>query len=490
MGSARNQLLTVGLLAALASGSLGAAASRQQQQPLPPGAFPGARGWGKNATGGRAKNARVLLVTSLADSGPGTLREALTASGPRVVVFRTGGVISLKSKISVRSGDLTVFGQTAPGDGVIVKNHPIRIGASNVIVRGLRVRNGDDPDGPAGDQRDSLQLGRVGPDGKLDPGGSIRDIVIDHCSFGWSMDETVEFWYGARNVTLSNNVFSEALWKSQHPYTVKGSPYGGNPGHGYAMLFGNGACDLVTVHHNLFAHNERRNPWIKDNARVELVNNVVYNWESEATGLWSPEPGAKPSSANILGNYYKPGPSTNKTGQGSRGVNLFKTAAPGSRFYLRGNVGPGRAGGDGGPEWAAAFVGTDFDASPFRADQPVPEVVSGISAQSAADAFEHVLKHAGAVPRDAADKRAVEDTRSGGGRPLDALSQIGGYPKYAPGTPPPDADADGLPDAWETARRLNPRDKTDATRFAPSGYLYVEEYANSLIPDGTPPSVR
>jgi pectate lyase len=248
-------------------------------------AFPGAQGWGKNATGGRDANTNVLFVTSLEDSGPSTLREALMQSGPRIVVFKTGGVIDLKSSISFRAGDVTIAGQTAPGDGIILRNFPIRIGASNVIMRGIRVRNGDEA-GPLGDLRDSIQVGRVA---RLTE-ETIRDVIIDHCSFGWSMDEMVEFWYGARNVTLSHNIFSEALWMSQHPYTVKGSPYAGNPGHGYAMLFSNGLCDKISLYHNLFAHNERRNPWIKDNARVEMVNNVIYNWGPKRRDCGTPQP--------------------------------------------------------------------------------------------------------------------------------------------------------------------------------------------------------
>ncbi|MES2463137.1 MAG: hypothetical protein V4671_21345, partial [Armatimonadota bacterium] len=261
----RSRLLTRSLATSLAAAATFGLTGSVSAAP----AFPGAQGWGKNARGGgQNPNTKVLFVTSLEDSGPGTLRDALMASGPRIIVFRTGGIIDLKSSISFRNGDVTIAGQTAPGDGIILRNFPIRIGASNVVMRGIRIRNGDGP-GPVGELRDSIQIGRVQ---KLTE-EKIHDIIIDHCSFGWSMDETAEFWYGSRNVTLSHNIFSEALWYSQHPYTVKGSPYGGHPGHGYAMLFGNGACENISVYRNLFAHNERRNPWIKDNARIEIINN-------------------------------------------------------------------------------------------------------------------------------------------------------------------------------------------------------------------------
>ena len=424
-------------------------------------AFPDAEGWGRNARGGRDEKAKILAVTSLADSGPGTLREALKTPGPRIVVFRTGGVIELTNKLTVQDGFLTIAAQTAPGDGVIVRGFPIRIAADHVIIRGLRIRNGDGP-GPKGDLRDSIQIGRT--DGK-----PIHDIIVDHCSFGWSVDETVEFYFSARNVTLSYNIFSEALWKSIHQ---KGS-------HGYAMLLGSGANEQITLHHNLFAHNERRNPWIKDNAQVELINNVIYNWGSEGTGLWS-DPKLKPLKANVIGNFYKLSDATiARAKKPRRAIDLHKAPPPNSRIYLHDNVGPGRE-----PlkdDWDAAGVG-DYDPAPYRADKPLAEAASGLKPQKAVDAYSHVLKHAGAAPRDKADARAVEDTRTGGGRPIDKLDQVGGYPTYAAGTPPVDTDEDGLPDEWERAHGLNPRDRRDATHLAPSGYLHIEEYVNSLIP--------
>ncbi|MES2463034.1 MAG: hypothetical protein V4671_20810, partial [Armatimonadota bacterium] len=256
------------------------------------------------------------------------------------------------------------------------------------------------------------------------------------------------------------------------------------PGHGYAMLFGNGACENISVYRNLFAHNERRNPWIKDNARIEIINNVVYNWGTEATGLWNPAKDAPPSLANIIGNYYKEGPNTDKLGrQGSRGLNLFQVAAPGSRFYLRGNIGPGRL-TDIGDDWAAVEVGKNVVAAQYRANSPIKEIASGIKPLPATAAFETVLGSVGAVPQDAADKRAVESTRTGTGHKIDKLTEVGGYPDYKAGQPPTDTDDDGIPDAWETANRLNPRDKSDATRLnRKTGYLNIEGYINSLLPE-------
>ena len=433
-------------------------------------AFPGAEGWGRNARGGgQDEKTKVLLVTSVADAGPGTLREALNTRGPRIIIFKTGGIIDLKSRLSFSEGRVTVAGQTAPGDGIILKNYPLRLGASDVIIRGLRVRNGDGP-GPKGELRDGVAIG--GGDGK-----PSHDIIIDHCSFGWSVDEAVDFWYGARDVTLSYNIISEALWKSIHH---KGS-------HGYAMLIANGDNQLITVHHNLFAHNERRNPWVKDNAGVEIINNVIYNWGTEATGLWlgkdSKSP-FKPCFVNVIGNYYKGGEATlSRIKKGARFIDLHLPPATGSRFYIHDNLGPGRT-EDKQDDWDAVDVG-QFDRAPYRVNEPAAEITSGLKAQKPGDAYESVLKRAGAVPRDNADTRAVADTRSAGGRHIDRMEQIGGYPAYAPGTPAPDADGDGMPDEWERAHRLDPNDKADATKFSAgnSGYLNIEEYINSLFPD-------
>lgn len=402
-------------------------------------------------------------MTSLADSGPGSLREALNQSGPRIILFKTGGVIELKSTLGVRKSHVTIAAQTAPGDGIILRGYPMRIAASDVIVRGLRIRNGDQK-GPRGDLRDGLQIGNQDE--------QIHDVIIDHCSFGWSVNEIVDFWYGSRNVTLSHNIFSEALWKSIHE---KGS-------NGYGMLIGNKPNERITLCQNLFAHNERRNPWIKDDASVELINNVIYNWSTEATGAWLGED-AKPIFVNIIGNYYKGGAATaSRIKAGKRFIDLHLPTPVGSRLHIHDNFGACRT-DDAQDDWDAVQLGA-FDPAPFRSNEPLKEAASGIQALRPAEAFESVLKHAGAVPRDKADTRAIDDTRNGTGKHINSLEQIGGYPAYAPGTPPQDSDDDGIPDDWETSHGLDPKNKADATKFSArgSGYLNIEGYINSLIP--------
>jgi hypothetical protein len=160
---------------------------------------------------------------------------------------------------------------------------------------------------------------------------------------------------------------------------------------------------------------------------------------------------------------------------------LFRIAAPGSKFYLSGNIGPGRL-KNTGDEWDVAQIGKEVDLNKYRVAAPIAELVSGIEAQPAEAAFEQVLQSVGAVPRDAADKRAIESTRTGTGGKIDKVAEIGGYPGYASGQLPTDSDEDGIPDAWETAHGLNAQDKSDATKVSASGYLNVENYINGLIP--------
>jgi len=191
---------------------------------------------------------------------------------------------------------------------------------------------------------------------------------------------------------------------------------------------------------------------------------------------------------NLIGNTYKGGEAIARQKKPKRPIGLTKVPAAGSRFYLRDNVGPGRTDA-AQDEWDAVEAGA-VDTVPYRAKEALAEAASGMEAERAADAFERVVRHAGAVPRDKADARAVDDTRTGGGTHIDTLDQIGGYPAYAPGRPPPDADADGMPDDWECAHGLNPNDKSDVTKRAASGYLNVEEYVNSLIPPPDAPAKR
>lgn len=214
-------------------------------------AFPGAEGFGAKASGGRG--GRVIAVTNLDDSGPGSLREAIDARGPRIVVFRVSGTIPLKSSLRLRNGDITIAGQTAPGDGICLKDYSLDLsGANNVIIRYLRVRPGDS----SGKGLDALG------------GRSGENIIIDHCTMSWSIDETVSIYGGARNVTVQWCLMSESLYQSVH---AKGH-------HGFGGIWGG---QNASWHHNLLAHHSSRNPRIpgkNDDQLIDLRNNVIYNW--------------------------------------------------------------------------------------------------------------------------------------------------------------------------------------------------------------------
>jgi len=439
-------------------------------------AFPGAEGFGSTTPGGR--DGRVIEVTSLDDEGPGSLREACRASGPRVILFRVGGTIHLKDEIVITEPFATIAGQTAPGDGICLRGAGLVISTHDVIVRGLRIRVGDDRNGPDPEMRDGIRIGvatkkeaeqlrtlisRAGgsrPDDSLLP-RPVHDVIVDHCSVSWAIDENMDVTHPAHDVTIQWCVISEALFHSLHP---KGP-------HSMGLLIIDHS-KRVTVHHCLFAHNSDRHPQMKGGTETEVINNVAYDYIFRATSLRDPE-GSGPYKANIIGNHYIPG-RWHGSGTMEVGIDFPK---PGSAVYLDGNIGPHRPTEkldqrfmlSGGLEWLSS--------------EPAVEP-SGVTTQSAADARDLVLENAGAtVPhRDSVDERAVSDTQRQRGHVIDSPRQVGGWPLLKDGPAPPDSDHDGMPDEWERTHDLDPADPSDGVALAPSGYTWVEEYINSLIP--------
>lgn len=412
-------------------------------------AFPGAEGFGAATPGGRG--GQVIAVTNLNAAGPGSLRAALTTPGPRIVVFRVGGTIQADHAWQITEPYITVAGQTAPGDGITLRGAPLRIRTHDVIVRGLRIRVGDQtPNLPA---PDGVSIGA--------PTVPVYNVIIDHCSISWALDENLSTYQDAPvfAVSIQWNVISEGLLRNRHP---EGE-------HSMGLLVGDNSR-AISVHHNLFAHNNRRNPVIKggpDNmTTVEVINNVVYNWGERATHFL-----VGPVAAHIIGNYYQAGPDSHTR----QGIHLETNLAAATQLYLHGNVGPGRT-----AALRQAWVALTR-AQPYQARMPA-FTPSGITTQSATTAYELVLTYAGATApqRDDIDQRVVASVRQGRGRLIDSQAQVGGWVPMRAAMPARDSDQDGMPDAWESQHGLQPT-VADGARRAPSGYTYVEEYLNELI---------
>ena len=405
-------------------------------------AFPGAEGFGANTPGGRG--GKVMLVVNLNDSGPGSLREACDAKGPRTVVFRVAGWIDLKSAIVIKEPFMTIAGQTAPGDGIGVRGNELTVRTHDVILRYLRVRPGD----IAGDEVDGISIG-----------GDSKDVIVDHCSAGWSIDEALSPSGGISNITVQWSIIAEALNQSIHK---KGA-------HGYGSLAR--AIGGVTFHHNLWAHNTARNPRLGDNygkapfPTFDVRNNVMYDYGGMCSGMTGDT-----LNANYVANYIRPGPSSDR----KRGIIVFTDTAQ-TQYFTDGNVIEGgirlfdRIENDG-HKWVT------IEAKPFE--------VPPVRTTSAGQALEDVLAGVGAIRpvRDSVDARIIEEVRSRTGHVIDSQWEVGGWPVYKQARPPVDSDRDGMPDDWETAHGLNPRDPSDAAKDRDGdGYTNLEEYLNALV---------
>lgn len=462
--------------------------------------FPGAWGGGMYSFGGRG--GRVIVVTNLNDGGPGSFREACEAGGPRIVVFNVAGIIRLKEVLRIRAPYITISGATAPGDGVCIAGDTVELETHDVIIRHLRFRRGETW---VGDRNDSLG------------GNPVGNIMIDHVSASWGLDENMSMYrhmydhdndpstsdlkLPTVNITIQHSIFSEALNTFHHAF---GSTIGGLNS---------------TFHHNLWASNTGRNPSVGMYGDFTFINNVLFNWRHRTI-----DGGDHRSIFNIINNYLKPGPVTPldkpiawrflkpESERSKTIVDNFGKA------YVHGNH------AEGFPEVSAdnwsggvqpASVALPESVLPgIRLEDPHPH--ASVPIESVEEAYHSVLRSAGATrPRqDAVDKRIIRTVRTGvttvqvpenireslknpnfNEEMIDKIvneitegiithpDQVGGYPDYT-GTPYPDADGDGLPDDWEIRFKLNPNDASDAMAdIDQDGYINIEEFINGTRPD-------
>ena len=442
-------------------------------------AFPTAEGFGANAVGGRG--GRVIDVTTLDDSGPGSLRAAMEASGPRIVVFRVSGTITLTNAIRVRTPYLTVAGQTSPG-GVEIRGNGqpegdwgvwCVNGAHDIVLRHLRVRIGGNMKHDAGNNL--LFYGTAEP--------GIRDVIVDHCSVSWGSDTQLD-WYGSYldRATFQWNFIGECFM-GQH-------------------IGGNRAPKNITLHHNLYANLGSRTPLMQHADVFDFQNNVIYNWSGNNASVFGQFALNSSAFGNVVNNLWLAGPEggypyLNVGNGGPVRIDGKPAEAGGTKLYLAGNWGP-RAPKGSTNDWIAHGVNTwDYyefkhDGSTHLVDQAQydngkPFAVPPVRLDAVSNLLDKVLATAGAhrPSRDSVDERIVKSVRDNTG--TSRLKTTGPWPIVATTVaPPPDSDHDGMPDAWEKAHGLDPKDARDGAAFAPNGYTNVENYLNELAGDRIP----
>lgn len=422
-------------------------------------AFPGAEGFGAESAGGRG--GKVLFVTNLNDSGPGSLRIAVEADGPRTVIFRVSGTIALKSTLAVTKPYITIAGQTAPGDGICLKDRSFAISTDHVIVRYIRCRPGDN----AKSEGDALSI------------SSGRDIIVDHCSTSWSVDETLSASTGGQmgNVTVQWCIISESLHDSIHH---KGP-------HGYGSLIRGGWGNGYSFGHNLYAHHYARLPRpgnYNDRSKdpngftLDFRNNVIYNWAGRAAGYNADGSNNTNSitKMNFIGNYYQ-------RGINSKGSLAFSESTKSAKAYFSDNCMDGSYPDD---PWSLVtfsnFSREDLEA--YKQSSPIP--VPPVQTEDAITAYEWVLAETGATlpNRDAVDIRIVNDVKNRTGKIINDEEEVGGWPELKSTEPPQDSDQDGMPDDWEKRYGFDPDDPADRNGDADGdGYTNLEECLNDTI---------
>lgn len=435
-------------------------------------AFPGADGGGKYVTGGRG--GKILFVDNLNDKGNGSFRKAIETEGARTIIFRVSGNIELQKTIHIKHGDLTIAGQTAPGDGICLLNYGVRVDADNVIIRFIRIRPGD----------------KMKVENDAISGIRNKNIILDHCSFSWAIDEVASF-YDNENFTMQWCIISESLYQSQHH---KGK-------HGYGGIWGG---LNASFHHNLLSDHSSRNPRLcgprysgfPETEKTDLRNNVIYNWGFNSIY------GGEEGSYNLVNNYFKPGPATRKKVR-SRILDLTQMfynqrinpdTLHAGWFYISKNIveGDSEVSAD---NWNGGVQGKGVNETTMaksKLSSPIP--ITPIKEDDAQTAFNRVIQLAGAsLSRDKVDQRILNEVKTGiekygssyeGGKNgiIDSQNDVGGWPELKSTSPLSDSDNDGMPDSWEKENNLNPADASDNNKKTlDKNYSNIEVYNNSLV---------
>lgn len=431
-------------------------------------AFPGAEGAGRYTVGGRGGT--VYQVTNLKNGGDGSLRAALEASGPRVVVFRVAGTITLERPISILNPYVSVLGQTAPGDGICVRGAPIRIRTHDVIVRNIRIRPGDegttDPD-----DLDCLDVGNT-PSGPTDADSMGFNVIIDHCSFSWALDENVALWNAEpeinlmKNITLQWCIISEGL-------NANDASMGLLAGANEHMR----SIKNVSVHHCLLAHNGRRNPRLAAVSPVEVVNNVLHDCPGYTVLI-----DHVATHVNFIGN-------TARDHNSAYTLLVEPRLGPDSpvedyqnhQIYVDDNSGNFYNSDDWeivGKGWGSGQGADGAYQAAWEVDTPLHIANSELQAAERSTAYAAVLDSAGCFPRDRVDERVVQDVIDDDIGLIDSQDDVGGWPSLSSGVAPTDSDNDGMPDDWENSHGLNRNVADDAGYDLSPIYTNLEVYSH------------
>ena len=386
--------------------------------------FPGAEGFGTTTPAGRGGT--IIKVTNLNDSGSGSLRAAIDASGPRIVVFEVSGYIKLATDLKINNPFITIAGQTAPSPGISLRGAALRVRTHDVLVQHLRIRTGDDINGPDPSNRDGFALDAAG----------IYNVVLDHVSASWAIDENSNTWYAQHDVTVSNCIISEGLSNSLHP---KGE-------HSKGMLIGDKATN-VTFIDNLLAHNKERNPLLKGGSSAIIMNNVIYNGGMSYLMYLNDDYGSGPILTSAVGNVFINGPDTPS---GAKTIYVTNKCQSGTKVYAADNI----------TSDTLFAYGTSFNP---RVTTP-PIWLSSLTVRPSSTVESWVEANAGARPadRDAVDNRVVYEVQTRTGHIIDSENRVGGWPSLAqnhrtfniPSNPNGDDNGDGYTNIEEVLQQM------------------------------------